>query len=308
MKKIPFYLRNPFWSAFHESHKRLLTLLVHYIGQLKAGGEALSVLLTEIQAEYELYVALYNAVINYKGSRKGETSRLSDAFDTLTPKLRRWNLQIQLEYPEKTPEYIAIFPGGLTVFHKGTIEQQLQQVNALILRLVNYPSLQNVLTEIKDYADSMTHTRILQEQLSGSLGDTIDKLNEKRNAICLMLYAHLGYLIWKNAANPEVIENFFPPALLHIRKNNAGDEQEATGDLLATVKDANANLLPGVTIQVNGTAATDQTDENGEANFFDLVPGNHTITCTLEGYQTTTDTVNIVAGKETETKVVLPKA
>jgi len=229
MKKMPYYLRNPFVVAFEHSHKRLLTLLNHYIGQLEASksNAELVPLLDEIKAAYQQYAAMYESLISTKGLRKGETSRLADTFKELTAKLRHWKLLVMLEYDEKTPEYISIFPGGLSAFHEGSIDEQILQVNAFKGRLANYPKLTTVLDEATAYASTLQQVRDTQQKQSGSADDTTEELNASHNELCKIIYSHLGWFIWKNPSNPDFIEKFFPYHLLRTyRKEKNGNEPD----------------------------------------------------------------------------------
>ncbi len=254
MKKQPHYLQNPFLTAFIKSHKRLLTLLNHYIGSLEAGAsdQEIALLLNQMKALYQQYAAMYEALLTSAGLRKGETTRLTGAFDELAEKLRRWNLQVKLEYPEKTPEYIAIFSGGLTIFHRGTIEQQIMQTFSLAERLAGYSKLAAVHDEVLAYAQTIQQNRESQQKHGGTLDATSDELDAKRIEICNLLYSHLGWFIWKNPANPELIEKFFPYHLMrtHKKDENGNENGDEDGETLA---------IPPASVKASGITFTDDT-------------------------------------------------
>jgi len=254
MQKLPYFLRNPFLAAFARSHKRLLTLVNHYMGQLEAGksNAELIPLLDQIQSAYQEYTGMYDALISTMGLRKGETLRLADTFKELKKKLRHWKLLIVLEYDEKTPEYISIFPGGISAFREGTIDEQIRQVNALAGRLASYPNLSTIHGEVVAYAATLSQVRDTQQKQSGSADDTSEELNAKRTGLCNILYAHLGWFIWKNPANPELIEKFFPYHLMRTHKKDENGNE--TGD-----EDGETLAIPPASVKASGITFTDDT-------------------------------------------------
>ena len=61
--------------------------------------------------------------------------------------------------------------------------------------------------------------------------------------------------------------------------------QVFTGRIDVTVKDSTGAVLPGVTVELSGTAtANTVTDARGEARFLNLAPGRYGVVAKLSGF------------------------
>ena len=70
------------------------------------------------------------------------------------------------------------------------------------------------------------------------------------------------------------------------------------GRIDVTVVDAQSRPIPGVLVEVGGTASQSQTtDDKGEAHFLNLSPGRYTVTANLSGFRTfRADNIEVAAG------------
>jgi hypothetical protein len=86
----------------------------------------------------------------------------------------------------------------------------------------------------------------------------------------------------------------------------AGGAQMPTGSLRGTVTDASAAVMPGVTIELAGSALiggpkTATTDERGQYRFPVLSPGTYTVTASLQGFQSVRrEAVRVEVGSQFE--------
>jgi len=83
------------------------------------------------------------------------------------------------------------------------------------------------------------------------------------------------------------------------------------GTINGAVKDEQGGVLPGVTITVHGTDATQTyvTDGAGEFRFLNLAPGPYTVTATLQGFTTLKrENVIVEVGRAVELPMVLKVA
>ncbi len=87
--------------------------------------------------------------------------------------------------------------------------------------------------------------------------------------------------------------------------------QEQRGAIEGTVKDSSGAVLPGVTVQAQGAAGSQEsvTDENGLYRFPSLAPGRYQIVATLQGFNTATlADVNLALGQTLRADVTMSLA
>ena len=83
--------------------------------------------------------------------------------------------------------------------------------------------------------------------------------------------------------------------------------QVYTGRIDVTAVDSTGAVMPGVTVDIDGTQkATAVTDARGEAHFLNLAPGRYTLTAKLSGFnQYKNDNVPVGAGSVIELPVTM---
>jgi hypothetical protein len=79
------------------------------------------------------------------------------------------------------------------------------------------------------------------------------------------------------------------------------------GRIDVTVHDAQGSVVPGVTVQIAGPAAASQvTDERGEAHFLNLPPGTYIVDSSLQGFQPyRNERVTVASGSGTPLRIVM---
>src|SRR4030043_1511761 len=90
--------------------------------------------------------------------------------------------------------------------------------------------------------------------------------------------------------------------------------QIRTGSIMGTVKDAQGDVLPGVTVELSGEkllggVRSVVTNEKGKFRFPNLMPGEYELTVTLEGFQTAKiSELRVSAGGTATVDVILEQA
>jgi hypothetical protein len=79
------------------------------------------------------------------------------------------------------------------------------------------------------------------------------------------------------------------------------------GRIDVTVQDAQGSVVPGATVEISGPAAASQvTDERGEAHFLNLPPGTYAVSSTLQGFQPyRNERVTVASGSGTPLRITL---
>ena len=79
------------------------------------------------------------------------------------------------------------------------------------------------------------------------------------------------------------------------------------GRIDVAVQDAQGSVVPGVTVEISGpTAATQVTDERGEAHFLNLPPGTYAVVSSLQGFQPyRNERVTVASGSGTPLRITM---
>jgi asparagine N-glycosylation enzyme membrane subunit Stt3 len=72
-----------------------------------------------------------------------------------------------------------------------------------------------------------------------------------------------------------------------------------------TVKDASGAVLHGAQVVLQPTSTTVATDAQGNFNIPNIKPGTYTVTITYIGFSTSTQSINVTAGKVTPLNATL---
>jgi len=307
---IPF-TRNRFFLYFNTRRKQYLDFIQGHVIKLeerKADSDILN-MLNNTRPEVDTYKLLQETLGSAGSGAKGETARWGDLVDTIPNKLHLYDLQIQLKYPKKTPEYISIFPRGYSdIYYHQTYEQIIKNFGAFIQNIEKYPDLATVFTEAKTFYDLMVLTRKNQQLKGEGKTNVSDQLNEAFALLCQTLWGNLGLLMYKFRATPERVGDYFDFGMMQRKaRPGEGEPETDTGDLFASITDAEGKPLLNVHTQLSGVEEAQLSDENGEVSFYELIPGTFTATFTLAGYKTITREAVITAGEETEVAVVMEK-
>jgi len=307
---IPF-TRNRFFVYFNFRRTQYLNFINSHIAKLeerKADADILK-MLNETQPQVEAYKALQETFGSAGSGAKGETARWEDMVDTIPEKLHLYDLQIQLKYPKKTPEYISIFPRGYSdIYHNQSYAKTIESFGSFVQNIQKYPDLATVFTEAKAFYDLMALTRMNQQVKGEGKANVSDQINEAFAHLCQTLWGNLGLLMYKFRATPERVGDYFDFGMMQRKVSpGEGEPETDTGDLFASITDAEGKPLLNVHTQLSGVEEAQLSDENGEVSFYELIPGTFTATFTLAGYKTITREAVIASGEETEVAVVMEK-
>jgi len=305
---IPF-TRNRIFLFFYARRKKYLRFIGSHVAKLedhKADSDILKIL-NDTQPEVDAYKLLQETLGSAGSGAKGETARWEDLVDTIPEKLHIYDMQIQLKYSKKTPEYISIFPRGYSdIYNKQPYDQIIRNFGAFIQNIEKYPDLATLYTEAKSFYDQMVSTRKTQQLKGEGKTNLSVQLDEAYTHLCETLYGNLGMLMYKYRATPERIADFFSFNMMRLktRKENA---KPGTGDLFAFIADSDSKPLINVHVKLTGIENEQLSDENGEVAFYELIPGTFTATFTLEGYTPVTKELIVTAGESMEIEVVMER-
>jgi TonB-dependent receptor len=85
----------------------------------------------------------------------------------------------------------------------------------------------------------------------------------------------------------------------------SSSSSESNGSVSGTVKDASGAVLHGAQVVLQPTSTTVATDAQGNFNIPNIKPGTYTVTITYIGFSTSTQSINVTAGKVTPLNATL---
>lgn len=217
MSKNWHYASNQFEVVTNENTKLLAILAPDHQSRMKA--LAADAIISSLNARTEPLTLAFNTSYQnwltangvYRGATLAFENMLSELLKT---KIKKWDILVQVEYIEGTPEYISIFPKGRAAFNSGPYDVRINEVKALGDNLAAYASLAAVKTEVDTEYVNLLNARNTQQQKEELVREKSSLLATAKKNMCNMMYANLGILMDKYNETPEQIEMFFELELI----------------------------------------------------------------------------------------------
>lgn len=232
------FLSNQFETGTRNNFKRANVLNNDHLSKLtseQADPDILA-LVTRTQPPSTAYSGAYSNWISARATYKGHTQLLDNLLNDLSStKIKQWDIQIQAQFLEGTPEYTMILPNRRGPFQTGTKDERLSEVEALAQRLLGYAALAATQADVAAFGTALRTARDNQQQKEQLVSMASDVLENARLDLCIMMYGNLGVLMDKYRDTPAVIENFWQLDL--IRRTGQG---------------GNDDDLPTTTVRISG--------------------------------------------------------
>ncbi len=170
----------------------------------------LDALLTTLSPLLQAYAENYDTWLSRQGLQKGRTQSLNDLLKELGSEIiQEWDLAIQNEYRQDTPQYTALLPRYRQPFQNGSQEDRITAVGALSLAIGDDTALQSLKTEVDSLHDALVTANFTQKGSKSMKSGSSDELEASRIGLGQALYGVLGMLmnLYKDA--PESIASFF---------------------------------------------------------------------------------------------------
>lgn len=294
------YLSNQFEQATRTSFKRCNILNNDHLSKLTSEGAdpTIADLVTRTTPLSTAYSSAYSVWISASATYKGHTQLVDGLLSQLSStKIKQWDIQIQGQHLEGTPEYTMILPDRRQPFQQGTKDDRLSEVEALATRLLDYPALAATQTDVDAFATLLRTARDNQQQREQLAAMASDQLEVARLALCTIMYGNLGVLMDKYRATPNMVENFWQLDLIRRTGQGSGNDDDlpdTSVSISGRVTDNFGNPLSGVEVTLYGSSSgpgpddpVTYTDANGDFIFsFDDIPGPNDIVilAKLSGY------------------------
>jgi len=237
------YLQNQFNNSTKENFSLMLALGNDHIAKLEAqqADADIAALLARTQPLQLDYSKAYTKWKSATAIRKGATLKIDQLLAELSSlKIKQWDIQIQGQYLDGTPEYMALLPEKRGPFQKGAKDQRINAVEALNLRLGDYPVLAATQADVDAFRTQLVDARDEQQQKEQLIEQGSDDLEKARVELAIMMYGNLGVLMDKYRNTPDYINNYWEVSLM---QNTPPPTREFGGTVAA---DATANLTQTV--------------------------------------------------------------
>jgi hypothetical protein len=242
MDNLWHYLSNTFLVITENSTKLMMILSPDFRARLQAENadpDILAMLNFFIPIDDALSAAFQSwtsAGAFYKGATLAFELLLKELVDV---KLDLWVPQVQVVFPESTPQYLTLFPNGRSPYSSGPYDIRINTVKSLGDNLVVYPALAATKTDVDNFHTTLLSTRAEQQQKEGIVRTKSDLLEVERVNTAVAMYATLGKLMAKFASNPSQIDRFFDLSLIQNPPNDKDTYAVivAGGDTVNVVED-----------------------------------------------------------------------
>lgn len=221
------YLQNQFANVLVNSYADTNIFTTDHLSKLKnlAGDIDIDRLILRTEPLYVTFRDKYTAWQQSNAFWKAATNKIDILLDDLfKTKIPRWDILVQVDYPENTEEYITLFPNGRTGFRDAGKDGKIQAVYTLLQMLSNYPALSAVYNDVQTFYNLLITARDKQQQREQNVRDSASQLRDAQEQVFIVLYRNLGALMDKYAENNENILNFYSVDM--IRNVNKKKEPE----------------------------------------------------------------------------------
>ena len=259
------FLSNQFEQATRGSFKRCNILNNDHLSKLTSEGAdpTIADLVTRTAPLSNTYSTNYSNWISAGATYEGHTQLVDGLLSQLSStKIKEWDIQIQGQHLEGTPEYTMILPNRRIPYQNGTKDDRLSQVEALAERLLDYPALSATQSDVDTFGSALRTARDNQQQKEQLAAMASDLLEQARLALCTIMYGNLGVLMDKYRETPDMVENFWQLDLIRRTGQGGGDDD-----------------LPDTAVNISGRIVDDSTSDplaNVEVTLFQTAtgPGN----------------------------------
>lgn len=237
------YLQNQFDNSTQGSFALMLELGNDHIAKLEAQqvDPDIAALLARTQPLQVDYGKVYTTWKSATAVRKGATLKIDLLLAELSSlKIKQWDIQIQGQYLDGTPEYMTLLPEKRGPFQKGSKDERINAVEALHLRLGNYSTLATTQADVNSFMTDLVDARDMQQQKEQLIAHGSDDLEKARVELATMMYGNLGVLMDKYRNTPDYINNFWEVSLM---QNTPPPTREFGGTVAA---DTTVNLTQTV--------------------------------------------------------------
>ncbi len=206
-------LRNTFDNATKGSLKRMLILATDHHDKLlmeSANNPQIATLYQMFLPVYQTFKQAYNGTFQKDAFYQGNTQIVENLFAELrSQKIKQWDIWIQNEYLDSTPQYLMLLPNGRSPFQTASYEARINAIIALEANLASFPTLANVLTDVSAFRQKIVQARTTQQGFEKSASNTVKAVEDARIALAQVMQGVFGGLIFHYYKSINRVETFY---------------------------------------------------------------------------------------------------
>ena len=220
-------LRNTFDNVTKNNFKRAFLLSRDHRDKLKGLVITEPTLLNDYQlfnTDFEAFEVQYQAVNSNFGLYQGQTMQVENAFGDLVSTLaRKWDVMVQVEYDQNSPEYKMILPDGRRLFQTGPYDIRLAAVGSLLSNVQNSnnPNFGALIANIQNWLNDTQAVRTTQQQTEAQDQSLRQDLESKRQKMMQTMHATFFALCYHFAKANDLVKMETLYELKYLRSNTA---------------------------------------------------------------------------------------
>lgn len=224
-----YYLRNPFDAVTKSSFKRMLIMATDHHDKLLAestNDPQIATLYQMFQPAYQAFKQAYNETFQKDAFYQGNTQIVESLFaDLSSKKIRQWDIWIQNEYLDDTPQYLMLLPTGRKPYQSGSYEARINAVLVLEANLGSFANLANVLADVKAFRVQLEQARTTQQAMEKGSANSVKAVEDRRFELAQVMQGVFGGLILRYYTNLAQVETFYE--LKYLRTSSSSDNSSA---------------------------------------------------------------------------------
>ena len=220
-------LRNTFDNVTKNNFKRAFLLSRDHRDKLKGFVATEPTLLPNYQAfnaDFEAFEVQYQAVNSNFGLYQGQTMQVENAFgDLISTLARKWDVMVQVEYDQNSPEYKMILPDGRRLFQSGPYDIRLAAVGSLLnnIQNSNNPNFGALIASIQTWLNNTQAVRTTQQQTEAQDQSLRQDLESKRQKMMQTMHTTFFALCYHFAQTDDLVKMETLYELKYLRSNTA---------------------------------------------------------------------------------------
>jgi hypothetical protein len=183
----------------------------------------------KINALLLTFTPIHKALISFSSAKKGALgTRKSDnvakdrLFSSLTSTaLPEWQRLIGNVYMKKTPQFLKLFPNGLTPFHRQSESNKLLLIATLLKKCQADASLSAVAALISTFYTKIKNACSVRGGDNTTVSFGISNQKQAIDAMCDAHFANHGIIISLFSKQPKMIKSFTDVETLQIKVHSA---------------------------------------------------------------------------------------
>jgi len=220
-------------SSTQSSLKKMYLMSTDHIHKLMAeapNDAVIQDILTFVQPAYSNFVRQYRAKTLQINAYRLKTLDFTNMAALLSSeKIRRWDVEIQMIYDDRSNQYQSLLPNGRAPFQKGAYEMRIESVMTLGEALSMDPQLATLGGDILAFGQQLELLRQEQQGDEGQKSIHSASLEALREELATVLFGAFGRLVGHYYRELHRVTNFYELKYFRRRpssSNNNSEEEE----------------------------------------------------------------------------------